>query len=106
MREQFLELMRNLKSVNVAETANFKMLIMLADAPNAIYPNKHVVASKIKINVNDEFMADKELLGETLDTYIGCLNKIWLQLKAQYGSMVAEAMMLNIVGEMSITYTF
>lgn len=105
MREDFLDMMKSFLDIKVEETPNFKLLVILGNSPKAEYPNKSVIASRIKMNVNEDFINDKELVNAVENGYITVLNRIWHSLKAEFGSMNAEKMLFEMAGSMSITYT-
>ena len=98
--------MRVLAEVNLADSPNYRLLKLLGNAEDAVYPCKSLIAAKIKINVNKEFIDDEEMVTQTVKTYITCLNKIWRELHADFGYDNAKQILLQIAGDMSITYTF
>jgi hypothetical protein len=105
MREEYLAGMKQLEKVNLAESPNYLLLKLLGNSEDAVYPSKSLIAAKIKINVNREFIQDEEVVNQTVKTYVSCLNKIWVELVKDFGYDNAKQIMLQIAGDMSITYT-
>ena len=98
-------MMNSLADIEVGKTPNFKLLVILGNSQKAIYPNKSFVAARIKMNVNEEFINDKELVASVEDGYVTALNKIWLALLENFGALQAEKMLVEMAGSMTITYT-
>ena len=105
MREDFLEVLRQFENVDLSETPNYRFMVMFAKADGGNYPNPNIVASQIKIKVNEDFINDQQLVNQTLKTYISCLNKIWKALLLDFGWDDASKMFPEFVKDMSITCT-
>ena len=107
MKKEFPAILDSLAETKLAENPNFIFMMWLAQDERINYPKALVVAASIKINVNRNFIADKELVDKTLTTYTKCLNEIWagLLLKGFSYEDTVQAF-LTLVKTMSLEYTF
>ncbi len=108
MRNEFLEILTNLDNTDLGKTPNYIFMKNFAIRGEHFgsYPCATFITSKIKINVNQNFIEDKELFDKTIETYINCLNRLWKQLKNDFGELAGKEMFLEMVGQMSIEYNF
>ena len=105
MRDQFLDILNQIKNTKLFETPNFRVLKALAVSPDVRYSYPLLVAASIKINVNEKFVNDEELFNETIKIYVYVLNQIFDELvKISY--LEAERAFLKMVESMSIEYSF
>ena len=109
MKDQFLDILNNIKNTNVSEAPNFRVLKALAVSPEVKYPFPLLVAASIKINVNENFVNDEELFDKTIKIYVSILNDIWYEL-VKMSSLEAKhrpfTAFFAMVERMSIEYSF
>ncbi len=105
MKEQFREILETLRTLDISVTPNYRTMKALANHPEAYYPMPEVVAAKVKINVNEDFVNDEALFNETLDCYVKCLSRIYSQLKADF-PMNHDQMFAAMVDSLNLTLTY
>lgn len=86
MKTEFLNLIKNIAGLDISSSPNYKTILALAKHPKAFYPNPALVASKLKIDVNQEFVNDKDLFEPTVDVYVNCLSKLYSQMQNDFGA--------------------
>lgn len=72
MREEFLEMLRNMDKVDLSTSPNYIVMCRLhkaLDDKGMSCEDTNLVVGNIRIDVNQEFVDDTELLNQAIETY-------------------------------------
>lgn len=105
MKDEFIKFLEQLDKINLSDSPGFKLFRALASNGNARYPEQAVIASLIKIEINQNFTDSKDLFNKAVEVYVNALNKIWDSL-AVYELEDRKTIMKNFASKMSIQYSF
>ena len=101
-----METMREMGKLDISSAPHYKVISAIANHPRVIFPNPGVLAAGMKIEVNQDFVDDKEMFDTAIDNMVSCLNNIYDVLCRDFGVTAGYAMFLAIAKEFSLKYTF
>lgn len=104
MRQQFLDMLEQVRTIDIAETPAYKLMKAIATHPEAYFPNPEETAASIKIEVSQDFVNDEELFTATVEAYVKALSRIYDQLKHDFPPTVADRMWPNFARQLTLTY--
>lgn len=101
-----METMRAMGTVDISSAPHYKVISAIANHPSVIFPNPGVLASGMKIEVNQDFVDDKEMFDTAVNNIVAYLNNIYDVLLRDFGVTAGSQMFVTVAKEFSLKYTF
>ena len=92
MRQQFLNMLEQVRTIDIASAPNYRVMKAIATHPEAYFPNPEETAASIQVNVSQDFVDDEELFTAAVEAYVKALSRIYDQLKHDFPPAVADRM--------------
>lgn len=107
MRDQMLDICKQLKTMDASKLPSFVVMKAIATHKDGRFPNPWETAACINVNVNEEFVKDKELVDSVVDAYVHTLNSMYDGIFAEVQTFSdADTIFMTWVKKQEITITY
>jgi hypothetical protein len=101
----FLAALKGTTQDVIADAPSYQTKRALALSTDAVYPQQHEVAARLKINVNQAFTEDKEFFDAAILNIVLVLNRTWRVISRDMANQViAREMFLEVAKTVEINF--